>query len=228
MEIIAQIVIGIILVCIVISMGNGILTFIEDTKKKNIADKKKLAKTRENIEKEEEEKEYSINIIEELTKKYGKCSVDIRYGEWSEWNSPTLDDRFLVFEDAKIVIINKIEYNFSKILDCSLVDDSTMESRTFSKGNSNTSTGNMLGRAVVGGVIGGGIGALAGANTAKRNNSSESFTKTNKKHHYVIYLNIDSLKSPMVKIETDNRDKAYTIANTINIIIKRNNEVSKI
>lgn len=160
--------------------------------------------------------------IAELAKRFGNCSVDINLGGWTDH---TLTKRLLVFEESKIIIINESKYKFSDILGFSMIDDSTKETTTFSDGGSNTSTGSMIGRAIVGGVVGGGLGAVAGATTAKRNDSSTSFSEAKTKHRYAIYINLNSFENPTLKLSViEGSDRAYKIANILNVIIERNKQ----
>lgn len=165
-------------------------------------------------------KEYETKLSE-LQNKYGNCSAEINLSGWDEYS---ISDSFLVFEESKIVVIENIPYKFSMILGYTLVDDSTETTQTLSEGGSQSSTGSVIGRSIVGGLVGGGIGALAGATTAKRNTSTDSITTTTKSQKYVIYINLDSIDTPTIKLTILNRDKAYKIANILNVIIKRNEQ----
>jgi len=187
----------------------------KDERRKN-AERKRLKEQRE-----EEGKLYKAQLAD-FIKKYGNCSVDINLGGWTDH---TLTKRLLVFEESKIIIINESKYKFSDILGFSMIDDSTKETTTFSDGGSNTSTGSMIGRAIVGGVVGGGLGAVAGATTAKRNDSSTSFSEAKTKHRYTIYINLNSFENPTLKLSViEGSDRAYKIANILNVIIERNKQ----
>ena len=190
-----------------------------------IASRKQDQKERDHIqgwqaEYELKRKEYESQLSE-LQNKYGNCSAEISLSGWDEYS---ISDSFLVFEESKIVVIENIPYEFSMILGYTLVDDSTETTQTLSEGGSHSSTGSVIGRSIVGGLVGGGIGALAGAATAKRNISTDSITTTTKSQKYVIYINLDSIDTPTIKLTILNRDKAYKIANILNVIIKRNEQ----
>lgn len=175
----------------------------------------KKKKEQKRIEKEE----YPIKVAQ-LTERLGKCTIDINLGNWDEYK---IQKHFFVFEGSQTIIINQREYKFIDILGYSLVDDATSESVMTSTGESKTSTGSMIGRAVVGGVLTGGLGAVAGAATAKRNTSDVGTSTTTTTHKYTVYLNVDSLENPTEKLFVgNNSDKAYKIANILNVIIERN------
>ena len=89
-----------------------------------------------------------------------------------------------------------------------------------------TPTGNMLGRTVVGGVLLGGVGALAGASTSKKETTTSSLGQSiEEKHDYTLYINVDSLSSPIEKVNFGkNINELQETAAILNIIIKRNNQ----
>lgn len=211
-------------VILVIIIG-GMLLYAVVSIIAQIASRKQDQKERDHIqgwqaEYELKRKEYESQLSE-LQNKYGNCSAEISLSGWDEYS---ISDSFLVFEESKIVVIENIPYEFSMILGYTLVDDSTETTQTLSEGGSHSSTGSVIGRSIVGGLVGGGIGALAGAATAKRNISTDSITTTTKSQKYVIYINLDSIDTPTIKLTILNRDKAYKIANILNVIIKRNEQ----
>lgn len=171
------------------------------------------------IEKRQKEKEEYDKNISGLIEHFGNCTVDINLGYWNEQN---IKKRLLVFESSKTIIINGIEHPFSNILGFSLVDDVTSETILSSTGNSKTSTGSMIGRALVGGVLTGGLGAVAGAATARKNIATNTTSETITTHNYKIYINLNSLEYSTVIIPIGkNGDKAHKIANILNVIIER-------
>ena len=122
-----------------------------------------------------------------------------------------------------LYIINSKKYEFSDILGYSLVDDATSETITTSVGTAKTSTGSMIGRAVVGGVLTGGLGAVAGAATAKKNISDNATSQTTTTHKYTLYINVNSIQEPTIALKIGNSvSKAQKLAGVINVIIERN------
>lgn len=137
-------------------------------------------------------------------------------------------NHIFIYEVSKKIAVNAKLYSFDDILGCSLVNDATSETITTSIGKAKTSTGSMVGRAVVGGVLTGGLGAVAGAATAKKNISTDATSLTTTTHKYTIYVNVDSLENPTVTIRVgEDAHKAHKIANLFNVIIERTNKLNK-
>ena len=186
------------------------------------------------LQKEQEEKQELRNKINEkkaeheqkikvLSEKYGNCSVDIPITKY--WRGRGLYFHLIyisVFEKTSIVMINDVEYPFSDILGFSLVDDATNETITTSIGEAKTSTGSMLGRAVVGSMLTGGLGAVVGAVTAKKNIETNAASQTTTTHKYTMYINVNSLASPTITIPIGQDEQtAHHLANLFNVIIAK-------
>lgn len=153
-----------------------------------------------------------------LLDKFGDCTVDVKLGITDVY----VESRLFVFEKSQMIVLFGIEYKFSDILGFSLVDDATSETITTSAGDSKTSTGNMLGRAVVGGILTGGLGAVAGAATAKKNITTNATSQTSTTHKYTMYVNVNSLSSPTITIRIGkDSQKAHNLANLFNVIVSR-------
>lgn len=162
------------------------------------------------------------NKFANLTARLGECTMKITLN-YSKMKS--IQNEVLVFETAQKIILNANEYNFADILGYSIVDDSTNETITTSEGKATTSTGSMLGRAVVGGVLMGGLGAVAGAATASKNVKSDATGLTKTKHNYKFYINVNSLQQPTVSLSVgSNTDRAQELAGVLNIILQRNKQ----
>lgn len=132
----------------------------------------------------------------------------------------------LVKDSTSQILLNDNLYNFDDIIDFSLLDKQTViQHHSGSTAETNTSTGSMIGRAVVGGVLTGGVGAAIGAATAKKETiiqPSTSYSST--KHHYVINVTINSITNP---IETlcffHNENTARKVASILQVILHRKN-----
>lgn len=158
----------------------------------------------------------------ELTTRFGECTMKITLN-YSKMKS--IKNEVLIFETAQKIVLNANEYNFADILGYSVVDDSTNETITTSEGSAKTSTGSMLGRAVVGGVLMGGLGAVAGAATASKNIKSDATGLTKTKHNYTFYINVNSLQQPTVSLSVgSDTDRAQELAGVLNIILQRNKQ----
>lgn len=98
----------------------------------------------------------------------------------------------LDFTNLKLCVYQKVCGNYnspvelmifpvSQILSLEVIEDgqTVSHSTTTGGGEIKTSTGSMLGRAVVGGVLLGGVGAIIGGSTARKTTTSEAVTHTN-------------------------------------------------
>lgn len=160
-----------------------------------------------------------------LVDKYGDVTTSVQLGiepkDISSW--------IYVFEKGKMLSLRGRLLPFEKVLAFSLNDDSetVLHNETTYSSETKTSTGSMLGRAVVGGVLLGGVGALAGATTAKKETvTSPTGTQTSKvRHKYTLYINLDDFTNPIeeIKLGSDTK-RAQTIANIFNIIVQRNSK----
>lgn len=179
----------------------------------------------EQEDKEQNERQASKDCYDSIIARLGECAVSINYGSWRDSPEYNINKSVLVFEEPKIIVINAKEYKFSDILGYSLEDNATNETVTYSEGGAKTSTGNMLGRAAVGGLLTGGLGAVAGAATAKKNISTDSVSTTQTKHNYIMYVNVNNLQDPVLTLRIgDMSGKAQKLASILNIIIERNKQ----
>lgn len=171
-----------------------------------------------------EEKKAEMEVFnreyKNLIEQNGEPDAVINIGRWDDC---CLRNRFIVFENRRIIMVYGEKYAFSDILGYSLIDDATSTTIATSTGTAKTSTGGAVGRAILGGLIGGGVGAMAGATTANKGFENYTTSETTARHKFKIYININSLKNPTVKLDIgDNENIAYTVANTLNVIIERN------
>ena len=133
--------------------------------------------------------------------------------------------QIIVFEDKKILHILGKEYKMSDILGCSYNDSAYVKKGDIiSTSTTKTDTGNMVGRAVIGGALLGTTGAVIGGSTANKNTTTVSKQESDRLiHNYTITINVDSLTSPVITIECGNRiDLVNEIIGLMNVIIKRN------
>lgn len=171
----------------------------------------------EEIRKQEYEK-----TLADFSTKLGACTINENLSN-NQYCDYSISTRILVYEQSSVIIIMSKKYQFSDILGYSLVDDATNETITTSTGAAKTSTGSMLGRAVVGGVLTGGLGAVAGAATAKKSIFNDTTSQTTTTHEYTLYINVNDLQEPTISLEIgDNTSKVQKIAGVLNIIIERN------
>lgn len=210
-------------ILILVFITIAIVSSIIDSDNANSRQQKEQEEKQELRNKMNEKKAEHEQKIKALSEKYGNCSVDIPITKY--WRGGGVYFHLIyisVFEKTSIVVINDVEYPFSDILGFSLVDDATSETITTSTGEAKTSTGSMLGRAVVGGVLTGGLGAVAGAATARKNIATNATSQTTTTHNYALYINVNSLKSPTITIPIgEDTQKAHELANLFNVIIAK-------
>ena len=132
----------------------------------------------------------------------------------------------LVKESTSQIILNEHLYNFDDIIDYSVVDNQTATHyHSQIESTTKTNTGDMIGRAVVGGVVAGGIGAAVGANTAKKTTvTNPSTTKSFTHHNYVINVTLNSISNPVESLNIDGYCQTAfdKIINTLKVIVHRN------
>ena len=179
----------------------------------------------EKKQKEREEREIKLALVlQELEERYGKPTMEIKlqHGSW-EWDN--LNYRIYIYEEPQTILIEQQPIPFKKILGYTLTDNQSTITTTQGKADTQTSTGSMAGRALVGGVLLGGAGAVAGAATAKKNTDINTTTKHTTTHSYVIYLSVDDMSNPqrILKFGSD-ADSANKAASVFNIIINRNSQ----
>lgn len=149
---------------------------------------------------EEKAKDYD-KWENELEKKYGKSTLIIDNGATTSGFQKDRDNCILVFDLQKIIIINGETYQYNEIIDFSI--NNKMSYKT------STSTGSMLGRAVVGGVLTGGVGALVGGATAKKE------TKATVKE-YKVNISVRRMSAPLITVVT----KDISVVDTLSAVLK--------
>ena len=134
-------------------------------------------------------------------------------------------------EENKILFIFKesnIILDFSSILSYRINDDITTHSSAISiNSTTNTNTGSMLGRSVAGAVIGGGVGAIIGGSTASKSTTSYTSGETiTQEHNYTLYINLNCIISPTLKIKLGNyTDQMNELIAILDVIIKKNEKL---
>ncbi len=150
--------------------------------------------------------------VKELTEnQYGKPVI--------ERNSFSNDNSFSVHEESKVVLINQKAIPYSNIRACELLVDgqtSTSTTSTITK----SSTGSVVGRAVVGTVVAGGAGAVIGGLSGKKTGIGE--TTTSVITNYSVRISTNNIAEP-TKIIRCNNDIVFAtnLVDTLNIIIER-------
>lgn len=112
---------------------------------------------------------------------------------YSDTEPYNLSLRFLIYEQAGIIVMKSKKFKFSEILSFSLEDDASNQTVT-TVGTKDRPTNEMFKRAFVGSIIDGKIGAL----TTKTETSHTRHTTTS--HDYKIYVNTNNLQQPIVTL----------------------------
>ena len=161
-----------------------------------------------------------IETKNQFMSKYGELTKEImcNCSEWME-SEEYLAKKFqiLFFEESKTVVINNSPLRFEDIISCELKDNETIIGQS---SVTKTSTGSILGRAVVGGILGGGIGAVIGGLTAKQNTVSDEGMV---EHNFIVNLIVNRIDSPSISLcfyeNEDNAREAYSV---FCVLIERN------
>lgn len=137
-------------------------------------------------------------------------------------------------EKNKVLFILKnsnIVLDFSSILSYRINDNITTHSSGISTNSTtNTNTGSMLGRSVAGAVIGGGVGAIIGGSTASKSTTSYTSGETiTQEHNYTLYINLNCIISPTLKIKLEDcTDQMNELTTILDVIIKKNEKSDNI
>lgn len=142
-----------------------------------------------------------------LKEKYGTLTHHIKLG--TKDVIPNIRYHLLIFGEAELLYIDGQEVLFKDIISYNITNQRKVEYReTTYTSKTTTSTGSMLGRAVIGAAIGGGIGALIGASSASKKTTTiavpQESTVINK---YILQINVRKLECPVIKVKLGNSTK---------------------
>lgn len=130
----------------------------------------------------------------------------------------------IVSEEKELLKIGERTMKFSDIIDFKVSDDAT-ELFTPSKYESEIDTGNMLGRAVVGGLLTGGIGAIIGGATASRNIIQVDSSSTKTIHNFQIYITLNNIKDSCYSIKLGaESDIVNKLSSVLTFIVYKNKQ----
>lgn len=133
----------------------------------------------------------------------------------------SVNSAIIVFEPRSRVLIMGRMYDFKDIIGVSLSDDQRIvHGQTVS--STKTSTGSMIGRAVVGDLVAGPVGSIIGGSTASKN-TTVTQGDDSVAHDYTILINVNSISNPVIRINTWNDDELTNrILGLFNVIVERN------
>lgn len=185
------------------------------------------SKDREEQAKKDKEKEESER---RNTNKYNQdlYSLSEKYGESTlvidilgVGDAKSVDSAIIVYEPKSIIRIMGKMYNFKDIIGVSISDNQKIVHGQIVS-STKTSTGSMVGRAVVGDLVAGPVGSIIGGSTASKNTTSVQGDDSIV-HDYTIHINVNDISNPIVHINTWNDSELTNkIVGLINVIIERN------
>lgn len=158
---------------------------------------------------------HTIKVSKEKREEFNKWKkeLEVRYGETTiVIQNDIYEDKhncILVFDCRKIIIINEIIYVYNEILDFNINDQKSYKT--------STSTGSMLGRALVGGVLTGGVGALIGGATAEKNTTVSD-------EEYKVNIFVKRMATPLITVTTKYLPVVNKISAVLRNIIDSNNK----
>lgn len=158
---------------------------------------------------------FVVHQEEEIDKKYGNCTATF------ELSAFDVDQNVRIYDDSQVVWLKGIAYNYSDLRSVDLNVD-TKEGKSKTVATTSTSTLGTIGRSMAGKLVGGNTGALIGAGTAKKTTVVEQVSEGDVTQ-YIVGVYVDDIKRPYVSFNfKENRDKAYQLYSTLQLIIERN------
>ena len=187
----------------------------------------RLRSYKEDLEKRRIQRQAKYDArVKEFSDKYGTCNVDLCV----KYNADSIESHIYVHDKSSMLILLGEEIPYNKIVGCSLVEVPEVTKKAVTEMTeetvSKTSTGSMLGRALIGGVLLGPVGAVVGGATAKRKTESNPVYKTVYKDEvkikYVVQITVNDLSNPMRSVMFGSRkDEALHLESMINLIIAK-------
>lgn len=143
------------------------------------------------------------------------ASLDAQFGECvKNIENYYSDISIRVYDKSCVVAVNGQVFEFKDLISCNIVDNANGATISTS-----ADSGNMIGRAIVGGAIAGPVGAAIGGGTAKRSGEVEIV------HKYVVCLYLRNLQTPSIQIDSGiHFDLANEIYGLFNAIISSSNK----
>lgn len=142
--------------------------------------------------------------------------------------------KFIIITSTKLYVIP-----FSKIIGYDIIDKNKGDNPLYRSTTITTKSdnGDVVKRAIIGGAIAGGVGAIIGGLTASKTTSNQSTVEEyaaimNKYISSIpvleLTLGLDDLLSPSIKIPFgENKKEIEEFAATLNVVIKRNVEITE-
>ncbi len=196
----------------------GILAIVYLIKKEEqIAKEKKKKRAEEWDAVVSRKKEQLDNYIS----KYGPLDKTIQYKYLSKYV-------IYVFESSSIIIIDDKPVKFENIVSYEVNDNTKILRSSQDLAYTETNTGSLIGRTIVGGLIGGGVGAIIGGVTASKKTTVYHSPEIID-HNYSIKIKLNEISNPIITIDlgSDPKNVLEEIVDILSIIIKRNNRLNE-
>ena len=184
--------------------------------------KKEEAKKALLVVQQRKAREAETQAIKYVTEHFGKPDKIIHTS--SSVSQPDWERTVFFIFDNELMYYNNQVIHFNELISCEYVDNSIVETNQTGKAitKTSTNTGNMLGRAVVGGMLAGGAGAIIGGATSKQTGETkiETHSVSITKHDYTIIVNTKNVRNPLLKIPCGDRQQVvHDIVATLNAAI---------
>lgn len=205
----------------------------EQNQKKQEEKEARLRTYKEDLERKriQRQAEYDARV-KEFSDKYGACDVDLCV----KYNTDSIESHIYVHDKSSMLILLGEEIPYNRIVGCSLVEVPEVTKKAVTEMTeetvSKTSTGSMLGRALVGGVLLGPVGAVVGGATAKRKTEATPVYKTVYKDEvkikYVVQITVNDLNNPVRSVMFGSRkEEALHLESMVNLIIAKTKSYEK-
>lgn len=205
----------------------------EQNQKKQEEKEARLRTYKEDLEKKKIQRQVEYDArVKEFSDKYGACDVDLCV----KYNTDSIESHIYVYDKSSMLILLGEEIPYNKIVGCSLVEVPEVTKKAVTEMTeetvSKTSTGSMLGRALVGGVLLGPVGAVVGGVTAKRKTEATPVYKTVYKDEvkikYVVQITVNDLNNPVRSVMFGSRkEEALHLESMLNLIIAKTKSYEK-
>jgi len=159
--------------------------------------------------------------LDNYISKYGPLDKTIQYKCLSKYV-------IYVFESSSIIIIDDKPVKFENIVSYEVNDNSKILRSSQDLAYTETNTGSLIGRTIVGGLIGGGAGAIIGGLTASKKTTFYHSPEIID-HKYSINIIVNDISNPIISIDlgSDPKNVLEEIVDILSIIIKRNNRLNE-
>lgn len=148
---------------------------------------------------------------------YGELTKTISYEE----KDSIFSSYIYVFEPSSIIIIKNIPFQFERIIDFEVFDNSQVV-YSGQEIKTRTNTGSLIGRTIAGRIVYGKTGAIIGGSSASKTTKISGKT-VSQKHDYTINIITDDISDALISIHLGEKYKELTEIKAVLInVLKRN------